>query len=309
MRVLITGINGFVGTHLKEFLQKKSYDVYGIDRHLEQSNILKADVRDKKRMLYVVKNVKPDMIFHLAGQSSVKKSMVLPKLTEDTNVSGTKNLLDACVDAELNPKILVASSSEVYGIQKKFPINEEARLNPINFYAESRIRQEKLSMDYFRDYNMNIVITRAFTHTGPGQKPSFVCPNLAKQIAEIEKKHRKPIVKVGNIKIRRDFTDVRDVVKAYNLTLEKCDFGQIYNICSGKSYSIKEVLDTLLCMSKIKIKVEIEKNRMRKSDVPIMIGDNSKFCNKTGWKPVILFSSTLKDILEFWRTTCTKIYK
>ena len=301
MRVLITGINGFVGTHLQRFLRRKSYDVYGIDRHFTYDKIFKADIRDKKRILNIIKKIKPAKVFHLAAVSTVEKSLKFPKLTEDVNVKGTQNILDACVASGINPKVLIVSSSEVYGNKKKFPIKEDSKLNPLNPYAETRIKQEKLALEYFNKYGINIVISRSFNHTGPGQSSSFVCSNFAKQIAEIQNGVKKPVIEVGNLDTVRDFLDVRDIIVAYNLALDKCRFGEVYNICSSKHYKIGDILNIILGMSKRHIKVRINKQEDRSHDIKITYGDNSKFCNETKWKPKIGIEKTLKDLIEFWR--------
>ena len=301
MRVLITGINGFVGTYLQKFLGKKSYDVYGIDRYFNYDKIFKADIRDKKRIFNILKKIKPAKIFHLAALSSVEKSLKFPKLAKDVNVKGTKNIFDACIASNINPKILIVSSSEVYGNQKKFPIKEDSELNPLNPYAESRIEQEKLALEYFNKYGMNIIISRSFNHTGPSQSSSFVCSNFAKQIAEIENVFKKPVIKAGNLDTVRDFSDVRDIIAAYDLALEKCRCGEIYNICSSKHYKISDILNIILGMSKLHIDVRIDKRKGRTHGIKISYGNNSKFCNETKWKPKINIEKTLEDLLEFWR--------
>ncbi len=311
MRILITGINGFVGTYLKRFLENKSYDVFGIDRHTEKKSIFKVDITQREKVFRVIKKIKPIKIFHLASQSSVQKSIRFPNLTERVNVIGTKNLFDACINAKIEPKILIVSSSEVYGNPKKSPIKEDAELMPLNNYAQSKVKQEKLSMDYFKEYGLNMIISRSFNHTGPGQMPGFVCSNFAKQIADIEKsnktnkKSRTSVIKVGNLDISRDFSDVRDMVVAYDLALDKCKFGEVYNICSSKFYKISYILDTLLQMSNIPIGIKVEKKRFRKHNDPCIYGDNSKFCRQTKWIPKISLEKTLKDLLNFWRENRT----
>lgn len=300
-KVLITGINGFAGTHLKNLLLKKSYDVYGISRHSDNEKTFEADVTDARAVTEAVKKSKPQKIFHLAGQSSVGKSLQFPEVTEKTSADGTRNIFDACLKNNMNPKILVVSSSEVYGKQEKFPVKEDAVPRPMTSYAKSKLNQEKICLDYFKKYGMNIVISRSFSHTGPGQKETFVCPNFAMQIAKIERKMQNPIIKVGNLDVARDFSDVRDIVVAYGMALEKCKSGEIYNICSSKAYKIKELLNMMISMSNVKIKIDTEKNRLRGSDIPYAQGDNTKFCKQTGWKPKIKIEQTLKDLLDFSR--------
>src|SRR3989339_483897 len=291
MKSLITGINGFVGKHLANHLLGNKHDVLGFDRvgtGLPGCTVYPCDLLDNKKVNGILKKTSPDYIFHLAAQSSVMKSWSEPELTKKINVEGTKNLLESALKHSPKAKILVVSSGEVYGIQKEFPISEAAYLNPISPYAESRVEQESLSLEYAKK-GMHIIISRSFQHTGPGQPDNFVCSSFAKQIAEIESKKRK-VVEVGNLAPERDFSDVRDIAKAYLLALEKCPSG-IYNICSGKSHSIREILKMLIGDKKIRIAEKGDK--VRKVDIPKLVGDNSKFRNQTGWKPKIPIKRTL----------------
>ncbi|GAG14942.1 unnamed protein product, partial [marine sediment metagenome] len=233
------------------------------------------------------------------GFSSVKKSFDYPELCKKINVQGTKNILESTLKTKISPRILIISSADIYGIPKKIPIPENHELNPVSPYAESRKEQEALCKEYAD--KLKIIILRSFPHIGPGQLPIFVTADFSKQIAEIEKGINPPIMKIGNIKAKRDFTDVRDMVKAYLLAIEKCKPGEIYNVCSGNSYSIQEILDKQLSFSKVKIKLEHDPNRMRPSDIPELTGDNSKFKQATGWQPEITIDQTLKDLLDYWR--------
>jgi len=303
MKAFITGINGFVGKHLSDFLLSKGFEVIGTDLTdgFDGNNKVKyftLDILDADKLKQVMNEIKPDFIFHLAGFSSVKKSFEQPELCRKINVIGTKNLLDSVVKANINPKILIISSADVYGVPESVPIKETDKLNPISPYAESRKEQEELCRKYPK---LHIIISRSFPHIGPGQQPIFVASDFAKQIAEIEKKGKEPVIEVGNLEAKRDFTDVRDVVKAYLFAIEKCKKGETYNICSGKAYSIKEILDKLISFAKVKIKIEQDPARIRQSDIPILQGDNSKFVKQTGWKPEIHLEKTLKDILDYWR--------
>lgn len=301
----ITGINGFVGKYLSELLLSKGFEVYGIDRSdsIENNkiNYFRVDLLDSNKIKQIIEKIKPEIIFHLAGFSSVKKSFEQPEICKKINITGTKNLLDAILDSDINPKILIISSADVYGIPKSTPILETAEINPTSPYAESRKEQEELCLEYYNKYNLNIIISRSFPHIGPGQQPIFVTSDFAKQIAEIEKGIKEPIIKVGNIEARRDFTDVRDIVRAYLLAVQKCKSGEIYNICSNNLYSIKEILDKLLSFSKINIKIELDSAKIRPNDIPVLQGDNSKFKQQTKWSPKISIEKTLKDILNFWR--------
>lgn len=305
MKVLITGINGFVGQHLAKFLLSKNIEVYGIginkSTKLKNIKYIKADVTKKDELLNILKVSKPDMIFHLAAVSSIRLCENNPKLTKKVNEWGTRNLLSACVDLNLKPKILITSSAQVYGISKKRALNEEDIVNPSNEYAISKLKQEKISLSFFKKYNLPIFISRSFNHIGPNQPSGFVCSDFAKQIVEIEKGIKEPEFLVGNLRSKRDFMDVRDIVKAYSLLLEKGKPGEIYNIGSRKVYSIKEILNKLLKKSNVKVKIKKDDTLFRKLEVSILKADNSKFVNITSWKPKINIDKSLQDILDYWR--------
>jgi len=299
MKALITGIGGFVGNYLAKELLSNGYKVYGIDineKKIDNVKFFRVDLLDKKEVFDAVREIKPDVVFHLAAQSSVKKGWEKPELTFDINVNGTKNILDAIGK---DVRILVVGSADIYGIPKDVPIREGSGLNPVSPYGKSRLEQEKLVLDYCKK-GFQIVMTRSFTHTGPGQLPVFVCSDFAKQIVEVEKGIKEEVL-TGNLDVRRDFTDVRDMVRAYLLAVGKCNSGELYNICSGRGFTIKDILDTLLNMSDAKVEVRKDAAKIRKNDILIMIGDNTKFCNATGWEPRIALKQTLKDLLDYWR--------
>ncbi len=301
MKAFITGVSGFVGKYLAEHLLENGFEVYGIDRkgtRIKGCKIEVCDILDMEKLSAVVEKTKPDVIFHLAAMSSVSKSFEAAKETKKVNVEGTRNLLDAVVAAGISPVILVISSLQVYGKPDKLPITEDAPIRPASPYAESKAEQERLCEEY--SGKLKIIISRSFNHTGPGQGPDFVWPSFAKQIAEIEAGKRSEM-SVGNLDVERDFSDVRDIARAYLLAVQKCKPGETYNICSGKAYHIGKMLEVLKSCSKAKIKVVSDSGRMRKADVPVLYGDNSKFRKATGWKPEIPFEKTLKDILECWR--------
>ncbi len=302
-KALITGIDGFVAPYLAEVLLKKGYEVMGsflIKPARRVQNVIyeKLDLLNKNEIRKLVSDFKPDYVFHLAGFSSVAKSWENPELCRKVNVEGTRNLLDALIKENIKAKVLFISSAEVYGKPKFVPITEEHPVNPENPYAKSKLEAEKICLS--KNYKkLSIVISRSFNHTGPGQTPDFVCPDFAKQIAEIEKGIREVIIKVGNLKPKRDFSDVRDIAEAYSVFV-KCKPG-IYNISSGKAYSIQEILEMLLSMSKVKIKVEVVPEKFRKVDVPVMYGKHSKFSRETGWQPKIKIEETLRGLLDYWR--------
>ena len=313
MRALITGINGFAGSHLAELLLSEGYEVFGLIRRradltniqhiLKQLTLVEGDLTDRSSLLQLLKSSKPDLIFHLAAQSFVPTSWRLPVETFNTNVLGEINLFEAIRELGLEPRIQVAGSSEEYGLvyEDEIPIKETNPLRPLSPYAVSKVAQDLLGYQYYKSYGMRIVRTRAFNHTGPRRGAEFVVSNFAKQIAEIEKKKRPPVLKVGNLKAVRDFTDVRDTVKAYLSVVLKGKDGEVYNIASGRGVAIETVLKTLLELSPTEIKVEVDPERLRPSDVPILIGDYSKVKEETGWSPTIPFKKTLEDVLEFWR--------
>ncbi len=313
-KVLITGITGFAGSYLTELaLTKKDVKVFGIKRwrskldniaHIKDGiTLVECDIKDASSVREILDGIKPDMIFHLAAQSFVPTSWNAPSETLTTNIIGELNIFEAIRQTGINPLIQVAGSSEEYGLVKpeETPIKETVNLHPLSPYAVSKVGQDLLAYQYYKSYGLKIVRTRGFNHTGPRRAEVFVCSNFAYQIAKIEAGLQEPTIRVGNLSTVRDFTDVRDMVRGYWLALEKGEAGEVYNICSGKGYSIKEVLDVLKGYSKKKFAVKKDPSRLRPSDVPILIGDNTKFVKQTGWQPEIPFEKTLEDLLEYWR--------
>ena len=318
MKILITGITGFVGSHLAEYcLQKPNVKVYGtvfpynsngdlsnIERVINKIELLKCDLTEKKSVNKIILKSKPDKIFHLAGQSRVSSSFQLPEKTLFNNIISDLNIFEEIRSSKLNPVIVTAGSSEEYGLtfKKELPIKEINPLRPLSPYAVSKITQEKLAFQYCQSYGLKTVLMRFFNTEGPRRGQEFVASTFARQIVEIEKGRKKPIIYTGNLDAKRDFTDVRDMVRAYWLASEKCKFGEPYNVCSGNARSIKSVLNLLLSLSKVKnIKIKQDPKRMRPSDVPVVLGDFSKFRKQTGWKPKIPFEKTMEDLLNYWR--------
>ncbi|MEO0076279.1 MAG: GDP-mannose 4,6-dehydratase [candidate division WOR-3 bacterium] len=315
MNILITGITGFAGSHLAEFLLKeKKHKVFGTFRwrsrmenieHIKNQLILyECDLKDMTATFDIIKKVKPDMIFHLAAQSYVPMSWVAPAETLTTNILSEVNIFEAVRNLNLKDCLIhIAGSSEEYGMvyPKETPIKETNPLRPLSPYGVSKVAQDLMGYQYFMSYNLKIIRTRAFNHTGPRRGDVFVTSNFSKQIVEIEKGLRKPIIYVGNLDAVRDFTDVRDVVRAYYLTLAKGKPGEVYNICSGKGYKIKEMLNILLSLAKVDIDIKQDPKRLRPSDVELLIGDNTKISKEIGWRPEIPFKQTLSDLLDFWR--------
>ena len=309
----VTGITGFAGSHLAELLLKKGYQVHGLCRWRSRTenieeirkkiHLIEGDLLDPHSLQEAMMNVRPDLIFHLAAQSFVPASWSSPAVTLKINVIGSCNLFEAIRAARIDSIIQIASSSEEYGLVKssEVPIKETNPLRPLSPYGVSKAAMDYLGYQYFKSYGMRIVRTRGFNHTGPRRGEVFVCSSFAKQIAEIEKGKQEPVMKVGSLTAKRDFTDVRDMVNAYYLATQKGKPGEVYNICSGKAIEIEKVLDLLLGMSKVKVKIEQDPTRMRPSDIPILQGDCSKFKRQTGWKLKIPFEKTLKDLLNYWR--------
>ncbi|MEK7845348.1 MAG: GDP-mannose 4,6-dehydratase, partial [Nitrospinota bacterium] len=308
MRLLITGITGFVGSHLSEFLRAKGYEVFGTTHSgkLLSSKKVKnfnCDMRDSLRIREILSDTKPQQIYHLSAVSFPPDSIENPRMTYDVNFYGTINLLEAVKEAGLKSEILFVGSSDEYGVifKRYMPITEDCLLNPVTPYAASKASADIVCYSYARTYNMNIVRVRPFNHTGPGQRAEFVCSGFAKQIVEIEAKIREPVIYTGNREIQRDFTDVRDIVSAYYLALKKGASDEVYNICSGNTYSIQWILNTLLKSAGLSVEIREDKSKLRHGDVKVIKGDCSKFRAITGWKSTIPFEKTLSDLLDYWR--------
>jgi GDP-4-dehydro-6-deoxy-D-mannose reductase len=307
-KALITGFNGFVGSHLNNYLIEKGYEVFGTviptsDKDLSP-NLRAVDILDFEGIRKTFEEISPDYIFHLAAFTSPSESFKDPSATLDNNMRGQMNILEAIKELKLmNTKTLVVSSSEVYGSvsPQDLPIDEKTELRPLSPYAVSKIGQDFLGLQYFLSQQVQVVRVRPFNHIGPGQAPIFVVPSFAKQIAEIEKGKQEPILKVGNLESKRDFTDVRDVVKAYELLMNRGAVGEVYNIGSGKSHKISEILDILLSFSTEKIIIEKDPERMRPSDIPDVVCDFSKIEKAVGWKAEIPLETSLKDTLDYFR--------
>lgn len=306
MKALITGVNGFVGNYLSKYLVEKGYTVYGTviedDVKMDNVKIYKMNLLNKQEVMETIKSIKPDYIYHLAGQSAVGLSWNNPTLTMDVNINGTINLLDAVREHNIDTKVLIIGSSDEYGVIKpeECPISEGHELNPTSPYAISKMTQEQIAKLYVNSYKMNLIMVRAFNHIGPMQSKNFVVSDFASKIAEIEK-GAEPVMKVGNLEAYRDFTDVRDIVRGYAMLVEDGKNGELYNIGSGNPYKIQDILDILLSLSTTKITVEIDPERLRPSDVPIIQCDNSKIKSHINWATKYDIKDTLKDTLDYWR--------
>lgn len=312
-KALITGITGFAGSHLAELLLSEKVEVHGIQRWRSKSDnidpiknkmfLYEADLLDAHSLYKVIDEVRPNYIFHLAAQSYVQSSWASPANTLEVNIIGTVHLFEAVRKSELDITIQIACSSEEYGKvrEEELPIKETNPLRPLSPYAVSKTAMDYLGYQYYESYGMKVVRTRGFNHTGPRRGEVFSESTFAKQIAEIEKGGKEPIVYVGNLEARRDYTDVRDMVKAYYIAVQECKPGEVYNIATGKSWRIRDVLNILISMSKVKIEIRKDETRMRPSDVEVLVGDASKFKKQTGWQPEIPFTKTLEDLLNYWR--------
>jgi len=315
MKVLITGITGFAGSHLADYILENHPDVevYGIVRwrsrmdnivHIQDKiRLFEADLKDMVSLKKCLEEIKPDWIFHLAAQSFVPTSWLCPAETFAINSIGQINLFEAVLSLGLDPRIQIAGSSEEYGHvnSDEVPMKETNPLRPLSPYAVSKVAQDFLGWQYFKSYGLKAVRTRGFNHTGPRRGDVFICSNFAKQIVEIEKGKRKPVILVGNLEAKRDFTDVRDTVRAYWMSLEKGEPGDVYNIGFGKTYAMKEILNKLFSLSSVEMTVEVDPERLRPSDVPVLLSDSSKFRAQTGWEPKIPLEQTLADLLNYWR--------
>jgi len=312
MRALITGIAGFAGSHLAEYLLRHTdctvagvlHRQSGRVAHLrERVTLYQADVRDAAAVAEIIADVRPDLIFHLAAQSSVPISWQHPWTTFEQNVHGQVNVLQAVAQQHLPARILVVGSNEEYGLIQPddLPIDEDTPLRPHSPYGVSKVAQDLMGWQYYRSYNLAVIRVRPFNHIGPGQGDRFVAPAFARQIAEIEAGQREPILRVGNLATQRDFSDVRDVVRAYWLAVTTGEPGQVYNIGSGAGQSIQALLETLLGLARVAIQVEPDPALMRPSDVPVSVCDCRRLQAATGWQPRISFEESLRSILDDWR--------
>ena len=310
-RVLITGATGFVGSHLVDYLSSlTALDIYGTRRRRsDMSNLvtpivcLDCEITDPASVASAVQLAKPDLVFHLAAQSYVPESHTAPHHTFTTNVLGTLNLLVALLRHAPEARLLLAGTSEEYGhcFPTDFPLKEYQPLHPLSPYGVSKVAMELLGCQFHASYGLHVVTTRAFNHTGPRRGEQFVTSSFAKQVAEIEAGIRQPIIYVGNLDAKRDWTDVRDVVRAYWLAIHDCLPAKPYNICSGKAHRIRDILHILQQQTDNDFTTHADASRIRPSDIPLLLGDHTMFTAKTGWRPTIPFHQTMKDLLDYWR--------
>ena len=305
MRVLITGIGGFVGQHLLRHLAAVQPDaeVHGVTLTAQDSTHLEiachvVDLTAEDAVRTLIARLRPDRIYHLAAQASPKVSFKEPWYTLANNIRGQLNLILACLAADIRPRLLVVSSAEVYGPGDGSAITEDAPLQPTNPYGVSKVTQDLLGQQYYLSHGLPVVRARPFNHFGPGQREGFVAPDFAMQVARIEAGLQPPVLEVGNLAAQRDFTDVRDIVRAYHLIVEQGEPGAAYNVASGAAHSIQEILDTLVGLSRASIAVRADPARFLPADVPIRLGSAERLRAATGWQPLIPFEQTLRDLLD-----------
>lgn len=305
-RILITGGTGFVGTHLVRHLRSTPSQIivvsYGSNASLHEPGIeyRRIDIRNRDEVHSVMREFNPDLVYHLAAVSAVGPSWSNPRLTFEVNVLGSFNIFEAAMNLPSPPRILNISTAQVYA-RSSGPLSENSPLNPENPYAASKAMTELLMIQYRNCVNGGIITARSFNHTGPGQLPTFVLSSIAKQLAAIELGLASPTLKVGNTAVTRDFTDVRDVVNAYDLLLEKGTTGEVYNVCSGRPVLLADVIKEFQMNCRASITVEVDQDRVRPSDAAKMVGDPTKIRAATGWQPDIPLETTIRDLQEYWR--------
>lgn len=309
MKALITGAGGFMGPHLAGFLKEKGYEILSTyyepiwnPKLLEKiGESVELDVRDKEKFKQLLADFKPDRVYHLAAQSYPTVSWEKPLETIDTNVNGTINLFESLKELKLNPIIMVAGSSAEYGFvsEDEVPIKETHSLKPLHPYGVSKVAQEQLAYQYYKNFSLSSITIRIFNTTGPG-KVNDVCSDFTKRAALILANKEKGF-RVGNLDTKRTITDVRDGIRAFYLATEKGRAGEVYNMSGSKAYKIQEILDTILEITGIEQEIIVDKALLRPTDEPIIYGDSSKLKMDTGWKQEIPLEKTLKDMIDFWK--------
>ncbi len=303
-KVLLFGISGFVGEYLAQEFMNHGYTVYGSDimaneRLADNIEFYKADLLDANSVEQVVLNINPDIIVNLAAVSSVGVSWNIPQTTMSVNVIGALNIMEAAKRCQPMPKVMFVGSSEEYEVSDK-PISEETPLNANNPYGISKMTQESFAALYRERYGMKIYCVRPFNHTGVGQKDNFVLPSFCRQVAEIERSGQAGVMKVGNLAAERDFSHVKDIVRAYRMIVENDDCKKIYNVGSGKAYSIQKILDYIISLCSQKVTVETDPERFRPVDTPTICCDNRLIKQELGWEPEYTIFDTVKEMFEYY---------
>lgn len=319
MRALVTGVAGFAGSYLAERLLSQGVEVWGLVqpggplRNLEGIRqdsgtegglrLIEVDLLEGSDLLRIVGESSPDRVFHLAAAASVRRSLEDPREAFQVNVLGTRNLLEAIRRAGIQPRILMVSSADAYGQSARLPrpLEEDDPLLPVSPYGASKAAAEAVASRYGKEYGLHVIRVRPFPHCGPRQTPQFVLPDWARQLAEIEIGRRPRRLLVGNLSVRRDLSDVRDVVRAYCLALESGESGAVYNVCSGRVHSLRAVLEMLIGLTGLEVEIMADSERLRPHDLDVLAGSPAAFRLRTGWEAVIPLERTLQDLLDFWR--------
>ena len=321
MRAFVTGAAGFVGSHLTDLLLDRGREVFGwvLDHrdignleaalaggHGPRLHLVEGNLSDEIGLAGAVRDIRPDEVYHLAAQPSVRLSTEDPAATFQINVLGTQALLEAVRRTACRPRILYVGSAEAYGESARgaATLTEACPLLPLTPYGSSKAAAEQMALRYVTEHGLHLVRVRPFPHTGPRQAPQFVYPDLAKQLCEIRAGHRPPCLHVGNIEVRRDLSDVRDVVAAYLLALERGEPGAVYNVCCGHVISVREALAILIALAGIQVEVVVRRDRLRPHDLEVLGGSNRSLCERTGWEPRTSLETTLRDLFAYWQARC-----
>jgi GDP-4-dehydro-6-deoxy-D-mannose reductase len=304
-RILITGGTGFVGCHLIRSLKSFDVKIFAISSGEVSTpepgvDYLKADIRRADEIGSIIREANPEQVYHLAAVSTVGDAGNDPRSAFDTNVLGSYNVFGAVMRLPVPPRVLYVSTSQVYA-SSDHALAETSLSAPDNHYAATKAMAELLAVQYRKASSGGIIIARAFNHTGPGQRTSFVMPSIAKQLAEAEAGLCPPVIKVGNLNVRRDFTDVRDVVMAYQKLIANGKTGETYNVCSGRAVFLEDLVRELQKQCRVKTEIQIDQNRVRANEVALMLGDPGKLYKTTGWTPRLPVENTLQALLDYWR--------